>query len=270
MHDHAPFEDLPGQLDMWKDFSTPACNSVRAKNKPPEPDQDGLFDLDGVREICGRRQCMLSEAGEFSVMVTYQTSTTPMHAIAPGRWDPVSILKACSKAHCNRTYDVDESTAKPTNPEGLDEIRIARIVGANGLRPYLSRPSKYFSDHAPGEGGGYCPPALNAQNALIGPDDYRVKNRHGPGHPTWAFYQIMCEGHGDVQELTAANSDIRRAFRALEDTGLVRILPGPRGGFTKACIRWRPRAELPKKAPRPVAFADDDDRALECMALGIK
>jgi hypothetical protein len=38
--------------------------------------------------------------------------------------------------HGPESFDVDEATAKPTNPAGLDEIRIARIVGADGVRPY--------------------------------------------------------------------------------------------------------------------------------------
>jgi hypothetical protein len=32
-------------------FQTPACDSHRAKNAPPEPDADGFFDFAGVREI---------------------------------------------------------------------------------------------------------------------------------------------------------------------------------------------------------------------------
>jgi hypothetical protein len=48
MPDRAPYEDLPGQLDMWADFATPAANSVRAKNPPPEPDADGFFDAAGT------------------------------------------------------------------------------------------------------------------------------------------------------------------------------------------------------------------------------
>jgi hypothetical protein len=66
-----------------------------------------------------------------------------------------------------------------------------------------------------------------------------------------------------------SNYACRRAFRALEDTGLLFIMPGPRGGLSKAVMRWRPRADLPKPAPRPVAMAADDDRALECIAAGI-
>jgi hypothetical protein len=54
MPNRAPYEDMEGQLDMWKDYATTQCNRARAKNQPPEPDADGLFDAAAVREICGR------------------------------------------------------------------------------------------------------------------------------------------------------------------------------------------------------------------------
>ncbi len=130
----APYEELEGQLDMWSDFATPAANSVRAKNKPPEPDADGFFDAAGVREICGRRQCSVAFASEYAATVTHKTKLVSLTAIAPGKWDPVSILKACSAACDRQSFDVDEATAKP-QCELLDELKIARIVGADGVRP---------------------------------------------------------------------------------------------------------------------------------------
>jgi hypothetical protein len=136
MRERAQFEDHPDQLDIWRDYATTQCNRVRAKNKPPEPDADGLFDAAGVRDICGRRQCSVAFASEFAATVTHKTTEVTLTAIAPGRWDPVSILKACAAACGRESFDVDESTAKPTNPWGLDEIRIAR-------RPYLSRRGKH-------------------------------------------------------------------------------------------------------------------------------
>ena len=128
---------------MWKDYATPAANSVRAKNRPPEPDSDGFFDAAGVTEICGRRQCSVAFASEFAATVSHKAKTVPLHAIAPGKWDPVAILKACSAACGRESFGVDERTAKPSNPDGLDEIRIALVVGADGLRPYLSRIGKH-------------------------------------------------------------------------------------------------------------------------------
>jgi hypothetical protein len=77
---------------------------------------------------------------EYAATVTHKTKQqVPLTAIAPGKWDPVSILNACSAACGRQSFDVDVATAKPTNSDGIDEVRIARIVGADGLRPYLSR-----------------------------------------------------------------------------------------------------------------------------------
>ena len=260
MPERAPFEPHPDQIELWKEYSTPACNSVRAKNKPPEPDADGLFGLDGVREICGRRQCMLSEAGEFSVMVTYQTSTTPLHATASGRWDPVAILKACSKAHGNQTYDVDETTAKPTNPGGVDEIKMARIVGANGLRPYLSKTGKHRRHPVAGR---FIARDQRAQDGVHGIPF------HQSGATTWSFLQVLYTA-GSEYIIPIINSEVRKAIRALEDVGLVDVDLGPRGGMATASVTWTKRAMLQRPEPRPVSFASDDDRALECLHLGIK
>jgi hypothetical protein len=34
-------------------------------------------------------------------------------------------------------------------------------------------------------------------------------------------------------------------------------------------FRWTERAYLPPPTPRPVAMESDDERAIECIALGI-
>ena len=126
-------------------YATTACNHARRRNAPPVPDQDGLFDADGVFVICGRRQCYVEFSGEFAATVARDADgkRIPLTAIAPGRWDPVSILTACTVAHNNRLAKVDPHKARFTNPGGLDEFRIARIVGADGVVPYLSRGMAY-------------------------------------------------------------------------------------------------------------------------------
>jgi hypothetical protein len=35
-------------------FDTGSCKHAHRKNTPPQPDADGLFDVDGVSLICGR------------------------------------------------------------------------------------------------------------------------------------------------------------------------------------------------------------------------
>jgi hypothetical protein len=111
-------------------------------------------------------------------------------AASPGRWDPVDVLKAYSRVHGNQIFDVDERTAKPESRSGIDEIRVARIVGADGLRTYMVRP-----------------PA---------------------GSPSTAFRHILDSANaGDNSATTtdevASNAAVRRALRALEDVGLVNI-----------------------------------------------
>ncbi|MBN9004901.1 MAG: hypothetical protein J0H40_05745 [Rhizobiales bacterium] len=117
---------------MHNDYATPACDRVRAKNAPPDPDIHGFFDAAGVVEIAGRRQCAVTMHSDLLLTVSAKASI-PLVAIQPGKWDPVTILTACTKAQGRRAFEVDETTAKP-----IDEIKIARIVGADGLSPYLS------------------------------------------------------------------------------------------------------------------------------------
>ena len=53
----------------------------------------------------------------------------------------------------------------------------------------------------------------------------------------------------------------RRAVRALEDAGLMRIKLGPRGGMATAKFEWLPRAYL-----APERLAPDDEEAMEMLA----
>ena len=87
-------------------YATSACNHARRKNSPPVPDRDGLFDIDGVAIICGRRQCAVEPISEFAATVQFKQTKVTLTAIAPGRWDPVAILSACTTAHDNRIYEV--------------------------------------------------------------------------------------------------------------------------------------------------------------------
>ena len=71
--------------------------------------------------------------------------TVPLTAISPSRWDPVVDPESLLGGVRPRLLRDRRETAKPTNPEGLDELRIARIAGADGLRPYLTRRGRYAS-----------------------------------------------------------------------------------------------------------------------------
>src|SRR6202008_1222990 len=121
---------------------------------------------------------------------------------------------------------------KPTNPNGVDELRIAAIVGADGLRPYLTKKSRYFEAPV----GVWAPmgrPAAAEQ-------DFRDFRRVPPGKPTWAFRSLLFDAEGP----RTCDYRVRRALRALEDAGLVSIELGPRGGMATARVEWLPRAYL--------------------------
>lgn len=214
-------------------FATPASNHARRKNRPPAPDADGLFDARGVDIICGRRQCYFDVAGDLFGHVQFQETRIPLTAIAPGLWDPIAVLSACTRAHGNRVYEVNNDMAKPTNPDGIDELRIARVVGAAGIRPYLSRRGRYnYTDE---------------QDA--------ARNAHA-GMPTWPFELIItsCKDSG-------RDYRVRLSLRALEDVGLVQIELGPRGGMATAKVTWTSRAYL-----APERLAPEDEEAMETLA----
>jgi hypothetical protein len=229
-------------------YATAAANHARRKNAPPLPDRDGLFDADGAI-ICGRRQCHAEVASELFVDVQFKESKVRVTAIAPGRWDPVAVLTACTWTHGNRVYEVDYATASPTNPGSLDELRIAAIIAADGIRPYLSKKSRYFEAAY----GVYAPGRRPTEAEL----DFHDFSRAPAGKPAWAFRTLLW---GDGGPRTS-DYNVRRALRALEDAGLVRIELGPRGGMATAKVEWLPRAYL-----APERLAAEDEEALGELA----
>ncbi|CUT13556.1 hypothetical protein BF49_4636 [Bradyrhizobium sp.] len=57
--------------------------------------------------------------------------------------DPLA-LAACTKAHGNKAPELD---GEADEPYGIDELRIARVVRADGTRQYLSRrPRRHYTD----------------------------------------------------------------------------------------------------------------------------
>lgn len=215
---------------MWEKYATSSCDRVRAENPPPALDEDGLFNASSATEMAGRRQCTVTVNTDLLLTVA-ATSSIDVVALAPARWEPLSILAACTRAHGRQAFEVDEETAKPENHKGLYEIRIARVAGADGLRPYLTRDGRYEID------------------------DEKAKR----GMPTFAFQSLIAL---DDRE----NYLVRRALRALEDVGLVQIRSRHPGGMASAEITWTDRAYLSR--PTPPALDEEDDRAITNLALG--
>jgi hypothetical protein len=230
-------------------YATSSANHARRKNAPPQPDRDGLFDIDGVVTICGRRQCAVEPAGELFATVQFKETKIKATALAPGKWDPVAVLAACTKAHGNRVFEVDYDKVRPSNPNGIDELRVAAIIGADGIRPYLSRKSRYFE----AAHGVWAPVA----RPIEAEQDFRSFRRVQAGKPTWSF-QALLSGHAEQR---TGDYRVRRALRALEDTGLVRIVLGPRGGMATAKVEWLPRAYLAAGS-----FAPADEAVMEMLA----
>lgn len=238
-------------------FATAAANHARRRNAPPQPDREGLFDAEGVTIIAGRRQCAVEMGSELFADIRFKETKIRATAIAPGRWDAVGILSACTRAHGNRIYEVDYATAQPTSPGGLDETRIARVVGADGLRPYLSKKGRYARGRRsgalvhPGTAARYIDVEWESENWI----------RQPSGQPTWAFSKILLAPTLANAKDYVRDYAVRRALRALEDAGLLSIELGPRGGMATARCTWTARAFL---APERLAPADEE--AMELLA----
>jgi hypothetical protein len=274
-------------------FNNPDCDRTRAKHPMPAPDSAGLFDFPGVLDIAYRRNCVVSGGSPVSLnavgqkvtrieSITYNrkersgvvrkdTAGVTLTAIAPGLWDPVSIIAACSRARGLPVYEVDLATAKPKNEGGLDEIKIARICAADSLRPYLSRPSKYMRDI---ERENVVLPPLNGEilqymreGWIADPPGRMVQA--GAGEPTWAFKQVLFSGALATTNKLCKSYHWRKAARTLQDVGLLDVTPGPHGGLVRAVCTWTQLAYLRPVTVKAGHLADDDEYGLACLAAGL-
>jgi hypothetical protein len=60
----------------------------------------------------------------------------------PGLWGPVKIFRACREALGEKTYEVGDR--KVLNPRHLDELRIAQVIAADGVNPYLTMKKEHI------------------------------------------------------------------------------------------------------------------------------
>ena len=146
---------------------------------------------------------------------------------------------------------------------------IAEIVGADGIRPYLSRPGKYS---VRGEDD------RNLRNFIIPERADRQSlmtyERGTSGDWTWPLFCIFklkvfpMEAMAiDLSTAAGKSSDYRRAVRALDDAGLLKLTVGPRGGFGTATFEWLPAAYL-AAVERKEKFHNADSQFLcDVMAL---
>lgn len=253
------------QLELLPDFGSTNCNRVRASNAPPAPDADGFFDIGGITEIAQRRSCNIRAVSDLVAYVRKGPVEATLTAIAPGKWDPVAILRACSEACGRKHYAVDRGAARPTQMlNRLDECKIAEIVGADGLRPYLSRMSVYTRADAPEYPEGFLIQPSAVRTARFPGDHKRLE----PGNATWNFRKVLwAEAEPVGRQRQGVSYEWRRAIRALEDVGLVTVKLGPRGGMSEAVITWTERAYRPEIGSTRTTLTHDEELDLDRLAL---
>jgi hypothetical protein len=109
------------------------------------PNEHGLFDIHQLAHLVVKRSCEVIDVEDYSCEIRYRSGATiKVMAHDADLWHPVNIFRACREAAGRPHYMIDYAKAKITNPGDLDEVRIAAIIGADGVRPHLSRPSRYF------------------------------------------------------------------------------------------------------------------------------
>jgi hypothetical protein len=247
-----------------------------------------LFTVGQVAVLASKRGCSIKKAGDYAIELQCRVSGAlkgltpfspdelavvskmwgPGSAAAAGSgewsyasimahdkglWHPVSIFRACREAAGQPHYEVNQSTAKIKNPGGLNEVLIAQIVGADGVRPYLSKQGKYHFKAGENGHGQYHNPAdavalhmfINGYDVAF---DYEVPKAE-TGAWTWPLFAIMCGASGQLRG-AGRSYDYRRAVRTLDDAGLLKLTVGPRGGFGTATFQWLPAAYLAVEAPK--------------------
>jgi hypothetical protein len=228
-------------------------------------DADGFFDYACVKALVDHEYCAVRKLDKFALEVTSIVGGAGKPAILVAidhdRWEGCAILKACTEACGRKTYDVDVAKARPENFDGLDELKIARVLGAIGIRPYLVRPSKYGCD----EDRGYIVRPFTRGWAASGytpMGDFENIRYAPPGDMTWPLLSVMAYDPG------GASRDAIRGWRALELLGMLTFIPADvvKGWGIPRKIIWHPLAYLPKR-PEPIALDAEDEAALEAMAM---
>jgi hypothetical protein len=232
----------PEQLAMFK----------RIADGDFRPNENGLFDISQVAHLVTKRGCKVIDAGDYGCTIGCsnnktkgQLRTTKIMVTDKGLWHPINIFRACREAAGQPHYEIDYAKAKIKNPGNLNEVLIAQIVGADGVRPYLSRPGQYACDR---EGQPTYGSPSNGSRQLTAqfPDRYAYKKPEA-GDWTWPMACVV----GWTRFVGSGESyGVRRALRALSDAGMIKLFLGPRGGIGSGSFRWLPPAYLAVEAPK--------------------
>jgi hypothetical protein len=224
---------------------------------PMEPNDNGLFTIDQVAALASKRGCSIHKAGDYDIEIKHpgqgrgQWTHANIIAHDKGLWHPANIFRACRQAARQPHYEIDYAKAKIKNPGGLDEVRIAQIVGADGVRPYLSRQSRYFTDR-------------RVTDTTNGDTIETFKGQIGG----WTFPLFCLLEFITFTPSPGKSYDYRRAVRALDDAGLLKLTVGPRGGFGTATFEWLPLAYLqPIERPAPELDPVDNEALNDLVTL---
>lgn len=199
------------------------------------PDENWLLDMHQVAGHAWRRGCDVVYRSEFALDITYPdrqidgTRKTVVVTVSDsGLWSLTDVLAACREATGYPHYVIDPTKIRLRNPNGIDELRIARIMAADGIRPY------------------------------------RMLARRRRGDWTMCMARVMEIRDGVVSRASHHIYDFRRCVRALNDMGLLMTRFGRNGGLCTASHCWLPPAYLPTAAP---AIEIVDECALREIAL---
>jgi hypothetical protein len=258
---------MPGQQELFTftEWGSPKDFPQAEPQEVMKPDANGLFTLRQVAVLAAytSRDCATRRIDAYALEVSYGKSAVKVMATDEWLWNPAKLFRACREAAGKPHYEIDYARAKIRNPGGLDERRIAEIVGAAGAKPYLTQPSQYYANEQITK--IRLPPSREMQGHVR---DGAFRNdgngflRLPAGERTFA---MMCLLHFDGKRHAArASYDYRLAAEALDDAGLIELSRGPRGGLAKATFAWTALAFLPARPPK----LDAEDRAaLDGMAL---
>jgi hypothetical protein len=205
---------------------------VALHSAPMAPDENGLFTIAQVAVLASLRGCRTHLIDDYACEVRtplqYTTVFTAQTIMATdkGLWSPINIFRACREAAGRPHYEIDFAKVKIKNPGRLDEVRIAQVIGADGVRPYLKRPARYYV----GEDT-----ILRLENAVQG---------------DWTYPMACIMGPPFSRAILGRFPDYRLAMRALDDAGLLKITVGSHDGFRRAQFEWLPLAYLPQPAQK--------------------
>jgi hypothetical protein len=239
-----------------------------------EPNANGLFTVDQVAVLASKRGCSIHKAGDYGIEIKYpgklkgQWTHAKIIATDRGLWSPVNIFRACREAAGQPHYEVNQATANIKNPGNLNEVLIAEIIGADGVRPYLSRPSRYHINETVDH---IRRPQDGAVKAMLGNgyelDDEFGLSKAGCGDWTWPLLCIFCTPLPWHTGTAGKSYDYRRAVRTLDDAGLLK-LPNRRHILWTDTFEWLPLAYLTTTSrPMPKLDPVDDEALTDLMAL---